>query len=132
MIVEDTTGEIVSWCSDALDADLGDRVWRAWGIVRDQRLAGAAVLHNARRYDMELSMCGTVTRGLVKVIASAVREANVGRLSVQIRRTSFLRRHLPRLGFTFEGVTRHYYGPARENDALRYGILTSEWEARHG
>lgn len=132
MIVEDTTGEIVSWAAHELNADLGDRVWRAWGIVRGQRLAGAAVLHNVRRHDIELSMCGTVTRGMVDVIARAVLAAGVGRLSVRIRRTSFLRKHLPRFGFQFEGVTRHYYGDGRANDALRYGILASEWEARHG
>ena len=90
------------------------------------------MLHNARKYDIEVSVYGTVTRGMIRIIAEAVRDSGCGRLSARVRRLSPLRRHLPRLGFTYEGVTRQYFGRGRDNDALRYGILIEEWQARHG
>jgi RimJ/RimL family protein N-acetyltransferase len=42
------------------------------------------------------------------------------------RKNRMVARHLPRLGFRFEGILRHYYGPTKALDALIFGLLAED------
>jgi hypothetical protein len=37
-----------------------------------------------------------------------------------------MKRTIPKFGFVFEGVQRHFYGPNKRDDAILFGMLKPE------
>src|SRR6266849_4308867 len=87
----------------------------AIGIVRTNRLIGAAIFQNFSGFNVELSYYGhqTFSAGIAKALARfTVERFNVDRLTMRTNRknTSILKM-FQRFGFKFEGVQHRYYGP---------------------
>ena len=121
---------IVGWIKDRLNAQV-EGLYTTIGVLNeDGALLGGGVLHNWTRYDMELTYFGpeTMTRRVFHKIAEALEEANCHRLTIRVprghRKTLV---SLPRLGFKYEGTQRRFYGPRKADDAISFGILSSEW-----
>lgn len=107
-----------------------DSLYTTIGVLDESgALLGAGMLHNWRKYDIELTWYGerTMSRRVVQEIAKAVGEAGCHRMTIRVprghRKTLV---SLPRLGFKYEGTQRRLYGPRKSDDAILFGILLSE------
>jgi hypothetical protein len=87
----------------------------AIGIVRSNRLIGAAILQNWSGFNVELSYYGpqTFSAGIAKTLARYVVERfNIDRMTMRTnRKNSSILKMFQRFGFKFEGVQHRYYGP---------------------
>ena len=86
----------------------------AIGIVRNNRLVGAAVFQNFSGYNVELSYYGpqTFSAGIARALARyAIERFNVDRLTMRTnRRNASILKMFHRFGFKLEGVQHRYYG----------------------
>lgn len=78
---------------------------------------------------IELSMAGRTDRGLWRaMLAYVFDQLGCARLQVHTERDNLAVRHLaPRLGFTFEGKSRSFYGVGR--DALVFSLTVADLQA---
>ncbi len=87
----------------------------AIGIVRANRLIGAAIFQNYSGHNVELSYYGpqTFSAGIAKAIAKfTVERFNVDRLTMRTNRKNVsILKMFHRFGFKYEGVQQRYYGP---------------------
>ena len=108
---------------------------RAWhhavGIIDPSGLlVGAASWHDMNGSNVEICFYGpkclraSLVHGLARF---AFVSLGVTRVTARTpRKNKMIARHLPRLGFRFEGILRHYYGPTRGLDALIFGLLAED------
>lgn len=91
------------------------KVDRAFGIVEDGKLVGAALFSSYNTVNAELSYYGnnTMTRGILRELARiALYELRLARCTVIVpKRPTFLLKKMEKYHFRFEGVQRRYYGP---------------------
>lgn len=91
------------------------KVDRAFGIVDNSELVGAALFSSYNSMNAELSYYGknTVTPGIARALARiALYELHLARCTVIVpKRPSFLLKKLVKFGFRYEGVQRRHYGP---------------------
>ncbi len=96
-------------------------------------LRGAATLHEFNGTNVELCYWGprTLTRAIAKNIAAVCfMGLGVCRVTCRTPRSNkIVVRHLPKLGFRYEGLLRHFYGPTKQQDAILFG-MTREDAAR--
>lgn len=87
----------------------------AIGIVRNNRLIGAAIFQNYSGYNVELSYYGpqTFSAGIARALARYIIERfNVDRLTMRTnRKNTNILKMFHRFGFKFEGTQKRYYGP---------------------
>jgi RimJ/RimL family protein N-acetyltransferase len=87
----------------------------AIGIVRGNRLIGAAVFQSHSGHNVELSYYGpqTFSAGIAKTLARYTLERfNVDRLTMRTnRKNASILKMFHRFGFKFEGVQHRFYGP---------------------
>jgi RimJ/RimL family protein N-acetyltransferase len=87
----------------------------AIGIVRKNRLIGAAIFQNYNGFNVELSYFGpqTFSAGIAKALALyMVERFNIDRLTMRTnRRNASILKMFHRFGFKYEGIQRRYYGP---------------------
>lgn len=95
----------------------------AVGILDGRALVGACLFHAHNGPDVEISYYGpdTMTLDIAKGLARiAVEELGVSRVTARTSRSNkMMKRGLPKVGFTFEGVRHCGYG---DQDALMYGL----------
>jgi hypothetical protein len=88
---------------------------RAFGIVENNQIIGAALFSCYNYYNAELSFYGknSITRGIVKDLAKiALYELRLARCTVIVpKRPTFLIKKMEKYHFRFEGIQRRYYGP---------------------
>lgn len=93
-------------------------------------LRGGFVLNGYNGSTVELSLAGNVTsRGLWRALLAYV-FGQLGCARLQIHTAAdnrAVRKLAPRLGFTFEGKSRNFYGHGR--DALQYSLTTGDLPA---
>lgn len=90
-------------------------------------LQGGLVFTGYNGSSIELSLAGNLTgRGLWRVVlAYAFGQLGCSRLQIHTAADNrTVRRLAPRLGFTFEGKSRNFYGNGR--DALLYSLTTGD------
>ena len=108
---------------------------RAWhhavGIIDPGGLlVGAASFHDMNGSNVEVCFHGpkclraSLVRGLARFAFVGLGAHRVTARTP--RRNKMVARHLPRLGFRFEGIMRHYYGPTKGLDALIFGLLAED------
>ena len=125
--------DIARWTAVRLGVDTLNRLASAIGVLdEDGVVIGGCVLHNWSRYDMELSYYGpgTMTVGMLKIIAQNVVDAGCHRLTLRCSRRDS-KRLVPgylKLGFRYEGCQERLYGPTREDDAMLYGLVADRAE----
>ena len=87
----------------------------AIGVVRANKLIGAAILQNFSGHNVELSYYGpqTFSAGIAKTLARYIVERfSVDRLTMRTnRKNTNILKMFQRFGFKFEGVQHRYYGP---------------------
>ena len=87
----------------------------AIGIVRNNKLIGAAIFQEFSGYNVELSYYGpqTFSAGIAKSLARfTVQRFDVDRLTMRTnRKNASILKMFHRFGFKFEGVQHRYYGP---------------------
>lgn len=105
----------------------------AIGATRDgQTLCGGVVVngYNASNADLTLYGPGCFTRGNIAALYDYLfNQLRLNRATARTRRSNArMRRTLPRLGFTFEGTAKSYFGPDRSDDALLYALFPAQAE----
>ncbi len=92
-------------------------------------LRGGFVFTGYNGATVELSLAGRTDRGLWRaMLAYAFEQLGCSRLQIHTERDNLTVRHLaPRLGFTFEGKARNFYGQGR--DALQYSLVSDDLQA---
>jgi RimJ/RimL family protein N-acetyltransferase len=80
--------------------------------------------YNGSSVELSLAGHGVAQRGLWRVVLAYVfGQLKCSRLQIHTARDNLTVRHLaPRLGFTFEGKSRNFYGSGR--DALVYALVS--------
>ena len=119
MILHGYEAEVAGWYADRL----GMRVvpaHSAIGFVRDGQIAGGILLQMENDYTAtvhiysELPSLAPVARGAFQWMFS-----HAYRINAQARvKDKHMKRHLPRLGFRFEGRHKDWFGPGQ--DVLAY------------
>lgn len=103
------------------------------GFTRDNKtLCGGALFNNWTGANIEVSIYGpgALTRYAMGVGCRYVfRQIRAQRITAKTRRSNrVMQKLLPRLGFTFEGVQKRYYGSHRKDDALLYALFPEDAE----
>lgn len=98
------------------------------GFSKDGKtLCGGAIFNNWNGANIEVSIYGpgALTRRSIAVVCRyAFLQAGASRMSAKTRRSNKrMQALLPRLGFTFEGSQKRFFGPNREDDALLYALF---------
>ena len=95
----------------------------AIGIVRHDRIVGAAMFHAWSGDDIEFSYYGpgTMTLATVRDLARiAVEQFGVSRVTVRTARNNkIMTKSIKKIGFEFEGIRKHGYG---QYDAVMFGL----------
>ncbi len=122
--------EVARWATDKYAAGLAPYI-QAMGIVDGEgNIRGAATLHDFNGSNVELCYWGpwTVTRGIARQIAMVCFYGlKACRVSCRTPRgNKIVARHLPKLGFRYEGLARHYYGPTKQHDAIMFGMTLED------
>jgi hypothetical protein len=121
---------IADWVSKQRGKSIPPWYFAVGVINKSGVLKGAATFHNYNGSNIELCYHGpnTLTLNVFKGIADfCINRLKVNRLTVSVpRKNKSLIKHLPKFGFKVEGVMRHFYGPFRRDDAIIFGILSSE------
>ncbi len=121
---------VAQWAATKYAAGLPAYVM-ALGIVDDVGdLRGAATLHEFNGTNVELCYWGarTLTRGIAGQIAAiCFLGLRVCRVTCRAPRANkVVVRHLPKLGFRYEGLLRHFYGPTKQQDAILFGMTRDD------
>jgi RimJ/RimL family protein N-acetyltransferase len=103
------------------------------GFSKDAKtLCGGAIFNNWNGANIEISIYGpgALTRGAIRVACRyAFGQSNATRMTAKTRRSNKrMQALLPRLGFTFEGVQKRFFGPDRADDALLYALFPQDAE----
>lgn len=116
---------------------VGDRIGKPFSTVdatigavdHQGRLQGGFVFTGFNGSCIELSMAGTTDRGLWRSMLTYVfDQLHCSRLQVHTASDNKAVRQLaPRLGFTFEGKSRSFYGEGR--DALQFSLTIADLPA---
>jgi RimJ/RimL family protein N-acetyltransferase len=121
---------VAAWASDKYEKGLAPFI-AAIGIVdASNAMAGAATLHDFNGSNVELCYWGPHT--LSRYIAGGIALFCFGVLKVNRvtcrspRWNKPVVRHLTKLGFRYEGVLRHYYGPVKRQDAIVFGLTRDD------
>jgi hypothetical protein len=111
---------------------------RAFGVIDNGIIVGAAIFRGYNQVDAELSYFGkwSLTRGIIRCLAEiALYELRLARCTVIVpKRPGFLLKKLPKLGFRFEGVQRRFYGPtdAARDTGCRFVLFKEDLERLAG
>lgn len=102
----------------------------AIGIVRNNRLIGAAIFQGFSGFNVELSYYGpqTFSAGIAKSLARyTIDRFNVDRLTMRTNRKNVsIVKMFHRFGFKYEGLQRRYYGPF--GDAVVFVMFREDLE----
>lgn len=121
---------VADWTSQQTGAPL--RAWHhAVGVIDGSGLlVGAASFHDMNGSNVEICFHGpgcarvSVARGLARFAFEGLKAHRVSARTPRQNKT--MSRHLPRFGFKFEGVLRHYFGPSKRLDAIMFGLLRED------
>ncbi len=87
----------------------------AIGLVRYNKLIGAAIFQNFTGYNIELSYYGpnTFSASIARTLAKfTIERFNIDRLTMRTNRSNInILRMFHKFGFKFEGIQKRYYGP---------------------
>ena len=97
------------------------------GFLREGNLVAGLVYNGYTGTNVDVSFAGPgeLSWRVVRTAATfAFRELGVYRITCRTRRGNrALTRGLPKIGFRYEGIMQHYYGPRRADDAVQFGLL---------
>lgn len=109
------------------------------GTVDDKTLSIGVVFNQWNGSNAEITLFGpgAIRRGCVRAIFHyAFIQLGVNRLSATTRRSNkTMLRLLPRFGFHFEGTSKHWFGPHRADDAMRFVLFpenAQKWMKSNG
>lgn len=123
---------IAAWAKDKYAAGLAPWVWAVGVVNRAGDLVAAATFHDFNGSNVELCYWGPWS--LTRTIAGGIAEFCFYGLGVQRvtcrtpRGNKIVAKHLHKLGFRYEGLLRRYYGPAKSQDALMFGMTAADAE----
>lgn len=125
--------------NDKLVADWVSKKWGksippwyfALGVLNSQGfLAGGITFHNYNGANIEICYYGpgTLSRTVIRGVADfCINKLKITRVTVSVpRKNKALIRGLTKIGFKVEGVLHHFYGPYHRDDAIVFGMLSSE------
>lgn len=125
-IVTGRDTEVANWLSGQISQPIVPP-YVCVGFIKNGQLAGAALFNDFNFSNIELTIYGPgcMTRQAIRfVFLYAFDLLKVNRVSARTRRSNaVMRKLLPRLGFTYEGTARRYYGPERADDALLFTLF---------
>jgi RimJ/RimL family protein N-acetyltransferase len=123
---------VAGWCEGKMGRKMGP--WfKAVGVINNEgRLVGAATFHDYNSHNIEAAYYGpgTMTKDVYVGLAQYCFEVlKVTRITARTtRKNRHINKGLPRLGFRLEGVSKHYFGPLKRDDAINYVALRSDFE----
>lgn len=109
----DCDQQVISWAFET-HGRVPIHVDRAFGVVEDGKLVGAALFSSYNTVNADISYYGknSLSLGIFRALGRIMLyELRLARCTVIVpKRPSYLLRKLPRFGFRYEGVQRRYYG----------------------
>lgn len=123
---------VAAWCEGKMGRRMGP--WfKAVGVIdREGKLIGAATFHDWNTHNIEVAFYGpgAISKGIFVGLARYCFEnLKVTRITARTtRKNRRVNRGLPKLGFRLEGVSKHFYGPLKRDDAINYVALRSDFE----
>ncbi len=122
--------EVMRWAETKYAGGLPACV-QAMGIIDEAgNIRGAATLHFHGGSNIELCYWGphTLTRRIAGQIAQVCFYGlKVCRVTCRTPRDNkVVVRHLPKLGFRYEGIQRRYYGSTKKQDAIMFGMTLDD------
>lgn len=108
---------------------------RALGVLRDDKLVGAAIFSHYNSCDAHLSYYGvnTLTGGIIKCLAHiAIDDLNLSRITLVIpKKSRRLLKSVLKLGFKVEGIQRCFFGrqDSIRNTGVRLVLFRDQIEA---
>jgi hypothetical protein len=117
---------VAEWASEQLKQPIVPP-YVAIGFAKGDELDGAAVFNDFNGANIELTIYGPgcLTPATIKyVFEYAFRQLGVARVTARTRRgNAVMRKLLPRLGFSFEGTAKRYFGTDKADDALLFALF---------
>lgn len=108
---------------------------RAFGVVENNQIVGAALFSSFNTVNAEFSYYGrgTLTLGIIRALAKcALYDLRLSRITVIVpKRPSFLLKKMHKFGFRFEGVQKRYYGSedTPKNTGCRFVAFSEDLES---
>jgi len=125
-IVTDQDAEVAQWASQKLGQPIVPP-FIAIGFKKNGVWDGAAIFNDYNGANVELTIYGPgcLTPATIKyVFEHAFRKLGVARVTARTRRgNAVMRKLLPRLGFSFEGTAKRYFGQTKADDALLFALF---------
>jgi RimJ/RimL family protein N-acetyltransferase len=125
--------EVAAWAF-ATHNKAPTHVNRAFGIVENSQIIGAALFshYNSMNADLSYYGKGSVTPGIIRALARvALYELHLSRCTVIVpKRPSFLLKKLTKFGFRYEGVQRRFYGhtDSPKHTGCRFVVFKEDME----
>jgi hypothetical protein len=122
--------DVAEWVTDKIGLVISPP-YTAIGATMDGRsLCAGAVFNQWNGSSLEITLYGPgcLTRGNVSGIYHYVFvQCGAQRLSATTKRSNRrMCRLLPRLGFEFEGISKRFFGPHKQDDAMRYALFPEQ------
>jgi RimJ/RimL family protein N-acetyltransferase len=125
-VVTNRSDWVAAWANETFQTTFVPP-YHAFGILKDDKLIGAAVFNGYEGKNIELSCVGrgAFNRTVCHLIAKTAFEVNdCERITVKTRADNeYVVRVAQKFGWKIEGLLRHYYG---ETDCIIMGMLKSE------
>lgn len=123
-------GAVADWVAARLGIAIAPP-YVALGVLNDTgTLIGGAVFsgRSGANIDVTIYGPGAMTRPALRAgFAYVFGQLRCERLTARCKRSNVaMRRLMERLGFTYEGTQRRYWGPERSDDAMLYGMTRDE------
>ncbi len=124
------------------DQAVADWVSKKWGkplqswyyavgiLNKEGVLRGAATFHNFNGNNIELCYYGpkTISKDVVFGLCRFIFDhLKATRLTISVpRKNKILTKSVRKMGFKVEGVLRHFYGPYNRDEAIIFGVLSTD------
>lgn len=117
---------VANWISEKLNQPIIPP-YIAIGFARGEELDAAAVFNDYNKTNVEITVYGPgcLTRETIGYLFDyAFRQLGVMRITARTRRgNADMRKLLPRLGFSYEGTAKRYFGKEKADDALLFALF---------
>lgn len=122
--------EVALWVGDRLNVAISPPFTALGVLDASGVLRGGAVFNDFTGANVEVTAYGpgAMQAGVLRAgFRYVFVQLGCERATARTRRGNrTMRALLPRMGFRWEGLARHFYGPNRSDDACLYGMLRSE------
>lgn len=132
---EDKVGQAIGkWFCEQTEKDLSTSYSAIGYFDAHSNLVGCAIFVDFNHFNIEVHFLGRklLTKDKIKhIIHYVFNQLKCARLTIKITRSDKkIGKILEKIGFSYEGTLKHYYGLTRQEDALVFGMLKNSVPSR--